>query len=274
MQEGQCSPAMIVTRDPVAGYRLQVPGPGDVSVEDMTALHAPTINADKRSPSDRALPPNGSTQIWSSTLNRHCRMGAESPSFEPPEPRPTGSGTPEGMTAMGVVDTMGHPEAQEDREQSGHMGGYEVAPMGHPGETPSPGVTAHLTSVSVRPYRHDTQLVPARGSDNVAAEASGLMDNRLSSVFVPASPSECAVSTGLCLPRSGAPALAGDRRDDDSHTHAVIRRTRSCGGQPLASLQIPSDWGTQRENQRNKWKLQEICHKLRYLGRGKLSQNW
>ena len=146
------------------------------------------------------------------------------PNFKPPELRPAGSEKPEGMTAMGVVDTMGHPEAQEDREQSGHMGGYEAAPMGHPGETPSPGVTAHLTSVSVRPYRHEPQLVPVRGSVTVVAETSGLMDNWLSSVFVPASPSERAE---LCLPRSGAPAPAGDRRDDDdndAHTH-----TRSSG---------------------------------------------
>ena len=77
-------------------------------------------------------------------------MGAESPEFELPDGRRTRrstSATPEGMTAMVVGDTMGHPEAQEDREQSGHMGGYEAAPMGHPGETPSPGVTAHLTLV-------------------------------------------------------------------------------------------------------------------------------
>jgi len=110
MQEGQRSPAMtvtdggpgqlaspqcpIVTRDPVAGHRLQVPGPGDPnlslthlggglplagavneleSVEDMTALHAPTINADNRSPSDRAFANDGpaglTPPIWSSTLN-------------------------------------------------------------------------------------------------------------------------------------------------------------------------------------------------------------
>ena len=134
-------------------------------------------------------------------------MGAESPNFELPELRPTGSEKPEGMTAMGVVDTMGHPEAQEDREQSGHMGGYEAAPMGHPGETPSPGVTAHLTLGSVRPYRHEPQRVPVRGSDNVVAETSGLMEDWLCTAYAPASPSERAE---LCLPRGGAPALAGD----------------------------------------------------------------
>ena len=163
----------------------------------------------------------------------------------PPRPseRPPGEIAPE----------EGTPQAQEDRASSGHMGGYEAAPMGHPGETPSPGVTAHLTLVSVRPYRHDTQLVPARGSDNVAAEASGLMDSRLCSAYVPASPSECAVSTGLCLPRSGAPALAGDRRDHDNDARTTHSRPLGvpgvCGGQPVANLQIPPDWGTQRENQ-------------------------
>ena len=74
---------------------------------------------------------------------------------------------------------------------------------------------------SVRPDRHEPQPVPVRGTVTVVAETSGLMDNRLSSVFVPASPSERAVSTGLCLPRSGAPAPAGYRRDDDNDsTHA------------------------------------------------------
>ena len=92
MQEGQRSPAMtvtdggpgqlaspqrpIVTRDPVAGYRLQVPGPGDVSVEDMTALHAPTIDADNRSPSDRAVPaesPAGHTPNNANAKNSICR---------------------------------------------------------------------------------------------------------------------------------------------------------------------------------------------------------
>ena len=287
MQEGQRSPAMtvtdggpghlaspqrpIVTRDPVAGYRLQVPGPGDleidtgvgvprwrvtacrepsssnvdncpasdfplegrqeacswqfptrgetataipstatgdwphvledkvvsgdpgrfptglghrpraqlgtyssVSGEDMTAPHAPTTSDDNRSPSDRAVSAELSL-VRSSTLNSHCRMGAESPNFEPPELRPTGSEKPEGMTAMGVIDTMGHPEAQEDREQSGHMGGYEAAPMGHPGETPSPGVTAHLTLGSVRPYRHEPQLVPVRGSVTAVAETGSVL---------------------------------------------------------------------------------------------------
>ena len=57
-------------------------------------------------------------------------MGAESPSFKAPDLRPTGSEKPEGMTTMGVVDTMGHPEAQEYREQSGYMGrnrGFQLA---------------------------------------------------------------------------------------------------------------------------------------------------
>ena len=177
-------------------------------------------------------------------------MGPESPSFEPPELRPTGSEKPEGMTAMGVVDTMGHPEAQEDREQSGHMGGYEAAPMGHPGETPSPGVTAHLTLGSVRPCRHEPQRVPVRGSGIAVAETESVLQNRLSSVFVPASPSERAE---LCLPRSGAPAPAGDRRDDDDND--AHTRTQSlgvpgaCGGPPLASLQIPSNRGAQKRTE-------------------------
>ena len=172
---------------------------------------------------------------------------------------------------MAVGDTMGHPEAQEDREQSGHMGGYEAAPMGHPGETPSLGVTAHLTLVSVRLYRQDTQLVPERGSDNVAAEASGLMDNRLCSAYVPASPSECAVSTGLCLPRSGAPALAGDRRDNDDYdartTHSPDTGVPGVSGTSvLAKLQIPSDWGTQATPELDRssglftWQLALLSH--------------
>ena len=37
------------------------------------------------------------------------------------------------------------------------------------------------------------------------------------------------------------------RRQRRTYTHAVIRRTRSCGGQPLASLQIPSNRGTQKK---------------------------
>ena len=71
MQEGQRSPAMtitdggpghlsspqcpMITGDPVAVRRSQVPSPGDVSGEDMTTLHTPTINADEHSPSDSAV---------------------------------------------------------------------------------------------------------------------------------------------------------------------------------------------------------------------------
>ena len=72
------------------------------------------------------------------------------------------------------------------------------------------------------------------------------MDNRLSSVFVPASPSERAE---LCLPRSGAPAPAGDRRDDDDNartTHSSYTGVPGVSGTSvLANLQIPPDWGTQ-----------------------------
>ena len=203
-------------------------------------------------------------------------MGAESPSFEPPDLRPTGSEKPEGMTTMAVGDTMGHPEAQEDKEQSGHMGGYEAAPMGHLGETPSPGVTAHLTLGSVRPYRHEPQRVPARGSEIAVAETESVLQDWLCSAYVPTSSSE---RVELCLPRSGAPAPAGDRRDDDDND---ARTTHSrplgvpgvCGGQPLASLQIPSDWGTQKE------KTNEISGNSKKsatnsaIYEGELSQNW
>ena len=149
-----------------------------VSGEDMTAPHAltPTSN-DHRIRDAAAL-----SLVRSSTLNSKCRRRMQdlgSASFEPPELRPTGSEKPEGMTAMGVIDTMGHPEAQEDREQSGHMGGYEAAPMGHPGETPSPGVTAHLTLGSVRPYRHEPQRVPARGSEIAVAETESVLQDWL-----------------------------------------------------------------------------------------------
>ena len=88
-------------------------------------------------------------------------------------------------------------------------------------------MSSRVTLVSVRPDWHDTQLVPARGSDIAVAETERVLQDRLSLAYVPASPNECAVSTELCLPRSGAPAPAGDRRDDDdndAHTH-----TRSSG---------------------------------------------
>ena len=155
-------------------------------------------------------------------------MGAESPSFKAPDLRPTGSEKPEGMTAMGVIDTMGHPEAQEYREQSGYMGRNTVVPIGcHPGST-SPGVSSRVTLVSVRPDWHDTQLVPARGSDIAVAETERVLQDRLRRAYVPASPNECAVSTELCLPRSGAAAPAGDRRRRRRTSIEKLRRaTRS-----------------------------------------------
>ena len=233
MQEGQRSPAMtvtdggpgqlaspqrpIVTRDPVAGYRLQGPGPGDLEIdtgvgvprwrftacrdpcpsnadncpasdfplegrqeacswqfptrgetataipstatgnwphvledkvvsgdpgrfptglghrpraqlgtypsvagEDTTAPHAPTTLDDSRSPSERAVPAKLSL-VRSSTLNSKCRRRTQdlgSANFRPPELRPTGSETPEGMTTMESATSMGHPAAQEERASS------------------------------------------------------------------------------------------------------------------------------------------------------------
>ena len=147
--------------------------------------------------------------------------------------------------------------------------------MGHPGETPSLGVTAHLTLVSVRPYRHEPQPVPVRGTVTVVAETSGLMDNWLSSVFVPASPSERAE---LCLPRSGAPAPAGDRRDHDNDARTTHSRPLGvpgvCGGQPLANLQIPPDWGTQKERTNEINGNSQKSATISVISEGELSQNW
>ena len=99
---------------------------------------------------------------------------------------------------MGVGDTMGHPEAQEYREQSGYMGRNTVVPIGcHPGST-SPGVSSRVTLVSVRPDWHDTQLVPSRGSDIAVAETERVLQDRLSVAYVPASPN---MSIELCLTR-------------------------------------------------------------------------
>ena len=121
-------------------------------------------------------------------------MGAESPSFKAPDLRPTGSEKPEGMTAMGVVDTMGHPEAQEYREQSG---GFFSCNLGVCLGRPARGYCC----------RRDRACI-ARS---------------LRRAYVPASPNECAVSTELCLPRSGAAAPAGERRDDDDNAHTHTR---------------------------------------------------
>ena len=53
---------------------------------------------------------------------------------------------------------------------------------------------------------------PSNGGDIAAAEAEGLMENWLGTAYVRASPEEV---RELCLPRSGAAAPTGDRRDDD-----------------------------------------------------------
>ena len=189
---------------------------------------------------------------WSSTLNSKCRM-AESQTLgllmadvlgevRPPRPseRPHGEIAPEGHAAA-------QEEALLPRASSSSMDGYEAAPMGHPGETPSLGVTVHSTLGSVRPYWHEPQRVPVRGSGIAVAETESVLQNRLCSVYVPASPSERAE---LCLPRGGAPALAGDRHDDDDDdartTHSPNTDVPGVSGTSvLAKLQIPSDWGTQ-----------------------------
>ena len=80
---------------------------------------------------------------------------------------------PEGMTAMGVIDTMGHPEAQESGLS--HCKGIEATPMGHPWETPSQGGTDALTLGSVRPYWHEPQPVPVRGTVTAVAETGSVL---------------------------------------------------------------------------------------------------
>ena len=156
-----------------------------------------------------------------------------------PSQRPHGEIAPEGQAAA-------QEEALLPRAQSGSMVGYEAAPMGHSGETPSLEVTNHSVLVSRKALpAGDTQRVPVRGTGIVTAEVKGVLQNRLSLANVPVSPK---MSTELCFTRSGASAPTGDDDNDDDDARTA-RRSKGVpgvsGASALGNLQIPSDWGTQ-----------------------------
>ena len=194
-------PCPLFTGDPERRVSArQVPCPGDPAVvvgdperrfsgrqvprpHTPDSTHTPTTNDDDyyRSPSDRAVAagyyqsPAGLRPSIASAKNSICRT-AEGQTLGLLISDPQGPRSPSERPLAVVTRNEGTPQAQEERESSGQMGGIEAVPTGcHPGETPSPGGSARLTLVSVRPDRHDTQLVPVRGSVTAVAETGSVL---------------------------------------------------------------------------------------------------
>ena len=153
--------------------RAQLGTYSSVSGEDMTAPHAPTTTT---SNDHRIRDAAKMSLVRSSTLNSTCREAiSKGQTLSLLTSDPQGPRSPSERPPGSIAPEEGTPQAQEERESSSHMGGIEAIPMDHPWETPSRGGSAHLTVGSVRPYRHETQPVPVRGSVTAVAETGSVL---------------------------------------------------------------------------------------------------
>ena len=169
-------------RNAVLSPRVERPQVLSSGSEDWSGVSAGDPSVPAQTPSQPPRAASSSSRLnskcrlcpdTSSTLNSICReAGRKGQTLGLLSSDPQGPRSPRQRPPRGI-SLEWQPEAQEN--WLSHCKGSEATPMGHPWETPSQGGTDALTLGSVRPYWHEPQPVPVRGTVSAVAETGSVL---------------------------------------------------------------------------------------------------